>query len=109
MGINRVILCGVIGRSGVVVHYNQAGTPCANFTLQLSEQGQDGKVHTLYQDCEVWGRRAEAAGELEPGQLALFEGKLARRKQGENWTTVIAGFEVTAVVPPVVMVSGSTN
>jgi single-stranded DNA-binding protein len=107
--INKVFLCGLIGRNGVVVHYNQAGTPCAAFVLVLSEQGHDGKVHTLFQDCEVWGKKAEAAGELEAGQLALFAGKLARRKKGESWETLVAGFAVTPVVPPVAAMTGSSN
>jgi single-stranded DNA-binding protein len=107
--INKVILCGIMGKYGVEVRHTQAGTPCATFVLVLSEQGQDGKVHTLLQECEVWGKRAAAAVELEAGQLCLFEGKLARRKKGENWETVVAGFEVTLVVPPVAATVGSNN
>src|SRR5262249_52740115 len=74
--INKVFLLGTISKQGITVKYGPSGAPCATFTLVLSEQGQDGKVHTLFQDCEVWGKKAEAAGELEPGQLCLFEGKL---------------------------------
>ena len=33
--------------------------------------------------CEVWGKRAEAVSELEPRQLVLFEGRIARRRKAE--------------------------
>jgi Single-strand binding protein family len=92
--INKVFLCGTISKYGVTIRYATTGTPCASFALQLTEQGQDGKVYTLYQDCEVWGKQAEAAAELETGQLCLFEGKLAKRKKGEAWETVISGFSL---------------
>jgi single-stranded DNA-binding protein len=107
--INRVILCGYIARYGVTIKYAQSGTPCANFTLELREQGQDGKPHTVYVDCECWGKRAEAASELEAGQLALFEGKLARRRKAETWDWVISGFELMPVLPPVASMTGSSN
>ena len=57
--------------------------------------------------CEVWGKRAEATGELEAGQLALFEGKLAKRRKGEQWELVVSGFQVTPVVAP--SATGSSN
>jgi hypothetical protein len=87
----------------------QRAYPARVFTLQLSEQGQDGKIHTLFQDCEVWGKKAEDKGELDLDHLVIFKGKLARRKKGENWETVVAGFELTAVLPPVATSVGSSN
>jgi single-stranded DNA-binding protein len=107
--LNRVILCGNISKYGVTVKYATSGTPCASFVLVLSEQGQDNKVHPIYVECEVWGKRAEAASELEAGQLALFEGKLAKRRKGEQWEMVVAGFELTPVLPPVATMTGSSN
>jgi single-stranded DNA-binding protein len=107
--INRVILCGTMSRHGVTVSYNQSGTPCARFTLDLTETGQDGKPHTLYVDCECWGKRAEAAVEIDAGQLCLFEGRLGRRKKGETWDWGVSGFEVAAVLGPVAPAVGSTN
>jgi single-stranded DNA-binding protein len=99
--INRVILCGTISKHGTTVSYSQSGTPCARFVLDLAEAGTDGKIHSVYVDCECWGKRAEAAGELEAGQLCLFEGKLARRKKDDRWDWVVSGFEVSAVLSPV--------
>ena len=107
--INRVILCGTVGQHGTTVSYTQSGTPCARFTLDLTETGQDGKPHTVRVDCEVWGKKAEAAGELEAGQLALFDGKLARRRRNESWETVVSGYDVSAVLPPVAAQVGSNN
>ena len=66
-------------------------------------------MHTLFQDSEVWGKRAEATSELEVGQLCLFEGKLAKRKKGEGWETVVSGFEVTSLLAPQASITGSSN
>jgi single-stranded DNA-binding protein len=86
-----------------------AGAPCASFALAVSELGQDGREHTTLIPCEVWGKKAEAAGELEAGQLVLFEGKLAKRKKGEQWELVVSGFEVTPIVAPLTTLTGSSN
>jgi len=107
--VNRVLLVGTITKQGVTVRYAQSGAPCANFTLQLTETGQDGKPHTLFVDCECWGRRAEAASELEAGQLALFEGKLARRKRADAWEWLVSGFDLMPLVQPQAGVTGATN
>jgi hypothetical protein len=107
--INRVFLCGEIGRSGVTVKFAQSGAACANFTLVLTEQGSDGKEHATFVDCECWGKKAEAASELEPGQLALFEDKLAKRKRGETWELVVSGFELSPVLPAHASMTGRTN
>src|SRR5262249_29258312 len=108
-GVNRVVLVGTVGKYGVTVKYAQSGTPCANFTLVLSEQGQDGKPHQTFIDCEGWGKKAEAAGEREAGELCLFEGKLAKRKKNEQWELVVAGFELMPIVAPVANMTGSPN
>jgi len=78
--VNRVVLLGQISKFGVTVKYAQSGTPCATFALMLSEQRQGSKPHAIFVDCDVWGKKAESAGELAAGQLCVFEGRLARRK-----------------------------
>lgn len=108
-GIARCLIVGVIGKYGVEVRYATSGTPCASLTLVVSDQGSDGKVHDLYVPCEVWGKKAEAAGELEAGQLCLFEGRLQKRKKGEVWDWLISGFELTPITLPVASMTGSTN
>jgi single-stranded DNA-binding protein len=109
VSVNRVVLVGQIGRYGVSVAYHESGTPRASFTLVICEQGQDGKTFPTLIDCQVWGRKAEAAGELEAGQLVLFEGKLAKRKRGEQWEMVVSGFELTPLTAPLPTLTGRSN
>ena len=97
--INKVFLLAPISKYGVSLKYAPSGTACAEFSLVLTEQGQDGKYFSRLAPCQVWGRRAEAVSDLEPGQLCLFEGKVASRRKGENdWETVFSGFDVTPIV-----------
>ena len=97
--VNRVVLVGTMGKYGVLLKYAPSGTACASFTLVLTEPSQDGKYYSTLIPCECWGRKAEAASELEPGQLCAFEGKLAKRKKGETWELVVSGFDVTLLTP----------
>jgi single-stranded DNA-binding protein len=109
-GVNRTILLGTIGRYGVEVRYNQNGSPCASFTLAVAVLGQDGKEDTTLIPCEVWGKKAEAASDCEPGQVVLFEGKLRKRQKGEGqWELVVSGFELTPVLVPTPALTGSSN
>jgi single-stranded DNA-binding protein len=107
VAINRVTLLGTISRYGVEVRYTNTGTPHASFTMAVTELGQDGKGHITLIPCEVWGKRAEAAGELDAGALVLFEGKLQKRKKSEAWELVVSGFEVTPVRMPTPALTGS--
>jgi hypothetical protein len=99
-GIARCTVVGCVGKGGVEVRHATSGTPCASFMLVVSEVGTDGRTHELWVPCEVWGKKGEAAGELEPGQLIVFEGKLARRKRGETWELVVSGFDATPITTP---------
>jgi single-stranded DNA-binding protein len=109
-GVNRVVLVGTISKYGVEVRYAASGTPCATFSLAVIEVGQERREYLTLVPCEVWGKRAEAVGELEAGQLVRFEGNLKRTKKGENeWTLVVSGFEVTPVLAPTPARSGSSN
>ena len=105
--INKVFLAGHISKYGVTIRYNQVGTAYATFTLVMTEQGADHKTHATFVDCEVWGRHAEEVGELEAGQLALFEGKLAKRKKGDQWELIVSGYDVTPVLPAQATLTGS--
>jgi single-stranded DNA-binding protein len=100
-GIARCTVVGCIGKFGVEVRYASSGTPCASFTMVVSELGQDGRTHDLYVPCEVWGKKAEVVSELAPGMLTLFEGKLAKRKKGEQWELIVSGYDVTPITAPV--------
>ncbi len=70
--VNRVVLLGQVSKSGVTVKYAQSGTPCATFALMLSEQRQGGKPHAIFVDCEVWGKKAESAGNSPQGNCAYL-------------------------------------
>jgi len=107
--VNRVVLLGTVSKYGVEVRYAPSGTPCASFTLVLTELGTDGKPHQTWIACEVWGKKAEAASDLEAGQLCLFEGKLVKRKKGEQWEFVVSGFELTPVQLPLPTLTGNPN
>ena len=107
LSINKVLLVGHISKYGVTVKYAPSGSPCAAFTLVMTEQGADHKTHATFVDCEVWGRHAEEVGELEAGQLALFEGKLAKRKKGDQWELIVSGYDVTPVLPAQATLTGS--
>jgi single-stranded DNA-binding protein len=91
--MNRCTLLGVVSRHGVEVSYSGQGTARASFMLVVSEQGNDGREHQLWQPVEIWGKKAEPLGELDPGAWVLVEGKLRRVKKGEGWETVVSGFE----------------
>ncbi len=98
--VNRCTLLGSVGKHGVEVRYATSGTPIASFALVCSEVWRDGKTHDIFIPCEVLGQRAEQVGELEPGALVLFEGKLAKRRRGETWELCVSGFDVTPLVTP---------
>src|SRR5438552_5124516 len=53
--INKCILLGKVGKSGVEVSYVGQGTAKASFMLVLTELGSDGKTHQLWMPCEIWG------------------------------------------------------
>lgn len=105
----RQTTLGQISKSGMEVRYTPSGTPCASFTLIVSEQGQDGKVHDIYIPCECWGKKAEAAGELEAGQLILFEGRLRSRRKGEAWEMCVSGFEAQPLTVDAAPAARSNN
>lgn len=97
--VNRVVLLGTISKYGVELSYvGNNGTAKATFSLTLTEAGQDGKEHVTFIPCEVWGKRAEGVGELDAGQLVVFEGRLRKRQtKDQQWELIVSGFEVTPI------------
>jgi hypothetical protein len=88
-------------------HLSHRDTNEKNITM--TEQGSDHKTHSTYVECEIWGKHAEEASDLEPGQLALFEGKLAKRKKGDQWELIVSGYDVTPVLPAPATLTGNPN
>jgi single-stranded DNA-binding protein len=109
LSVNRVLLVGTIGKYGTALRYAPSGSACTSFLLCVTEQGHDQQYFSTLVPCEVWGKKAEAASEVAPGTLALFEGKISRRKKGDGWELVVSGFELTLVLPPTPALSGHTN
>ncbi len=68
--------------------------------LVVAEQGADGTAFPTLIPCQCWGKKAEAASDLDTGQTVLFEGKLAKRRKGDGWELCVSGFEVTPVGLP---------
>jgi single-stranded DNA-binding protein len=91
--INRVTLVGTVGPYGVTVSFVGQGTARAALTVVVREVGSYGKEHQTFINCEIWGKKAEAAGELEAGDVVLLEGKLRCTKKGETWETLVSSFE----------------
>lgn len=93
--VNKVVLLGKVGDRGVEVQFLPTGTACATFTLVVQEPGKEGERYSTYVSCEVYGKNAEAAGELEVGDMVLLDGRLRWRKgdEGKEGRLVVAGFE----------------
>ncbi len=98
--INKTILMGAVARAGVEVAFLTSGNAKASFTLVLSESGPDGREFTTLVPVEVVGRRAEATGELEAGDLVVIEGKLGKRKRGESWELIVTAFDAQPLRMP---------
>ena len=95
--LNAVTLLGCVSKYGVTLRFHTTGTPVASFALYTTEQGADGSYHSTLVPCECWGRKAESASEIAANTLCLFQGKLAKRKKGEQWELIVSGFELTPV------------
>jgi hypothetical protein len=91
------MLRGRLHTRGVEVRDDNGGPPGASLTIELTEVSHPGQECTTDIDCQAWGKKAEAAREVAPGALVLFEGRLQRVKQGERWATVVTGFALTTV------------
>ena len=99
-GIARCTIVGCIGRYGVEVRYATSGAPCASFILVVSERGRMAKCMTCMSPVRSGAKRQRQPVNWRPARLRLFEGKLAKRKKGEQWEMVVAGFEVTPILAP---------
>jgi single-stranded DNA-binding protein len=86
------MLLGTVSRYGVEVAFVGQSAK-ASFSLVLTDAGQDGREHVTLVPVEVWGKKAEAVGELEAGDLVVLEGRLGKRKRGENWELIVTAFD----------------
>lgn len=100
--MNKVWLMGNVGRYAPSLKYANNGTPCASFALAITELSNDGRPFTTLVQIECWGRKAESASTLEPGQLVTLEGRITRRKgkDGASWDFLINTLEVQTIGSP---------
>ena len=89
------------------VRYAASGAACASFLLALVEPGQDGRAFTTLFPARCGESKPKPPVSSDAGALVLFEGKLAKRKKGEQWEMVVSGFEVTPITAPVPAMTGS--
>ena len=103
-GLNKVLLVGHVSDRGIDLQYLPTSQPLASFTLVLQETSKTGEVYKTFCPCEIYGKGAEAAGEIDAGMLVLVEGKLRWKKgdQGKDGKLVVAGFEVKPLTPAAV-------
>jgi single-stranded DNA-binding protein len=91
---------GRVGRYGVTLRHQ--GADCASFLLNIPEGGRDDQIYTTRIPVEIYGKHAQDAKMLAPGQLVLVEGKLRKRKRPDDeWEVVIRSWKATAVRPAV--------
>jgi single-stranded DNA-binding protein len=101
--LNKVFLCGTLSDRGVTVRpLPESGTMVASFTLQVTEDGAEGKTFATWLPCEAFGKAREHAEQLAPGAVVLVEGKLKRRarhtKGGEQYyDTVVLAWSIQRV------------
>ena len=96
LGINKVIVLGLVGKYGVTLR--QQGADCASFLLNIPECGRDGQIYTTRVPIEIWGKHAQEATRLAAGQWVLVEGKVRKRKRPDDeWKLIVSGFEAVPV------------
>jgi single-stranded DNA-binding protein len=85
--LNMVCLTGTLERQPTV-SFEGEGSQVCRFTLRLEEGGRDGTIYKTYIGCEVYGRLADQAGSLQPGDVVAVTGALKWRsyvdKSGEK-------------------------
>jgi single-stranded DNA-binding protein len=79
--MDECVVAGTVGQFGVRSSLQDQGTLRTGFSVQVREQGVEGRVFQQFIDVVCWGKAAEAASVLEPGQPVVIEGKLCRVKK----------------------------
>ena len=79
------------------MRYSNSGSAIASFLLCLGEHGTDGKPHSTMVPCQVVGRKAEAVSEIPAGTVVAFDGKVDKRKRGEQYEVICTAFDLTVI------------
>jgi single-stranded DNA-binding protein len=76
--LNSVSLVGWL-ELDLSTRWQGEASQCTTFTVRLEEQGTD-KVYRVYVPVVCWGKTAERAAELTPGDVIGVQGKLVYRR-----------------------------
>ena len=101
--VNRVLLIGTVTDRGVELLTLPSGQPLATFSLMLEEASKTGDIYKTFVPCELFGKGADAAAEVDPGTTVLFEGRLRWKKgeDGKDGKIIVAGWELKPLTPAV--------
>jgi len=83
--INRIELEGRLGQEPEI-RFTHAGQKVATLNIANTrhyKQGENWKTETMWIKCQLWGRLADKAGNLQKGDHVLVIGRL----QKEEWET----------------------
>lgn len=88
--MNNLSIVGRVGRDAQVRH-TQAGDSVAGFSVAV-DSGFGDKKQTLWLDCSVWGKRADAiAKHIKKGDRIAVVGELGTRDhEGKTYLTLRA-------------------
>ena len=106
--LNSVSLVGWLEQDLSTRWYGEA-SQYTTFTVRLEEQGTD-KVHCVYVPVVCWGKTAERAAELTPGDVIGVQGKLVYRRAPDRPSEstgrlVVMASSVVCLVPTSVAVA----
>lgn len=94
MAINRIALQGFI--TGIKEGVSKNGNPYLFFTLRHETQAQDGRIFTMYMDCQAWGDSVE---KLKPyvkeNVEKIVEGQLKSNTRTTEWGDVENKFVIS--------------
>jgi single-stranded DNA-binding protein len=80
------------------------GMQVTRFSVRLEEQGAE-KVHRVFVPVECYGRTAERAADLTPGDLIGVQGKLVYRRGEPTGRLMVLASSVVCLMPAPVAVA----
>jgi single-strand DNA-binding protein len=92
--LNRVTLCGFLGRNPDTKHLEN-GMTVTKFTLATTDAAGGGKTVTTWHQCVAFSKVADVAGKyLKKGDLTLVEGRISIRQYDDKDGNKRTSFEV---------------
>ena len=105
--LNRVVLIGMVGKSGIELRYSQTGKAVAKFSLGVKRpfKNQNGENEWDNVNIVVWGPQAESCSQyLGPSKMAAADGRLQIRSYDgddgqKRWITEVIAESVRFLSP----------